>query len=58
MKIKIKTKARSACRWNGSEWQFDVLPSICVTKVSGEMEICFNWLFWYVFFRTRNIDKK
>lgn len=53
--MKIKIKANGSYRWNRQEWQFDVLPSICITKVySGEMEICFSWLFWYVFFRIKH----
>lgn len=53
MEIKIKIKARSACRWNGSEWQFDVLPSICVSKIPGETEIYLSWLLWCMFFRIK-----
>lgn len=51
MEINIRTRKSY---WSRQEWQFNVLPSICVTKVSGEMEICFSWLFWYVFFRIKH----
>ena len=48
MKIKI-----GSLRYGELEWQYNVLPSFCIIKVFGEIEICFSWLFWYIFFRIK-----
>lgn len=52
--MEINIRAGGSC-WSRLEWQFNVLPSICVTKAYNDvLEICFSWLFWYVFFRIKH----
>lgn len=51
--MKIKIGAGSFYSLDGLEWQYNVLPSICIIKVFGEIEICFGWLFGCMFFRIK-----